>query len=155
MGRLTAEPELKQTQNDKSYVKFNIAVNRFAKDKDHPESDFFKIVAWEKTAEFICKYFTKGDPIVVEGSVRTRSFTDDEGVKRKTFEIWARQVNFSISKKDKPEGNSETNSNGGSDLLANDKENNKSETKANSWIETKRNPETKVIQEEFGDELPF
>jgi single-strand DNA-binding protein len=98
MGRLTAEPELKQTQNFKSFVRFNIAVNRYAKDKDHPEADFFTIIAWEKTAEFVCKHFGKGDTIIIEGSVRTGNYEDKEGVKRKSFDVWAKQVNFAGSK---------------------------------------------------------
>jgi single-strand DNA-binding protein len=99
MGRLTAEPELKQTQNFKNFVRFNIAVNRYVKDKDHPEADFFTIIAWEKTAEFVCKHFGKGDAIIIEGTVQTRNYEDKEGVKRKSFEILARQVNFAGSKK--------------------------------------------------------
>jgi single-strand DNA-binding protein len=107
MGRLTAEPELKQTQNFKSFVRFNIAVNRYVKDKDHPEADFFTIIAWEKTAEFVCKYFGKGDAIIIEGNVRTGNYTDNEGVKRKSFDVWARQVNFSGSKKKEANGPNE------------------------------------------------
>jgi single-strand DNA-binding protein len=99
MGRLTAEPELKTTQNQKSFVRFNIAVNRYTKDKDHPESDFFTIIAWEKTAEFICNHFRKGDAIIIEGNVRTGNYTDNEGVKRKSFDVWANKVNFAGSKK--------------------------------------------------------
>ncbi|MDR1240296.1 MAG: single-stranded DNA-binding protein [Oscillospiraceae bacterium] len=142
MGRLTADTELKQTQNFKSFVRFNIAVNRYTKDKDHPEADFFKIVAWEKNAEFICKYFSKGDPIIIEGSVRTGSFTDDEGIKRKTFEVWARGVNFACSKKDKPGENYETN------LI---------EKEVNNCLAAKNKSKTEAVQEKFyGDEeLPF
>ncbi|GMB10613.1 MAG: single-stranded DNA-binding protein [Candidatus Improbicoccus devescovinae] len=103
MGRLTVDPELKTSQNDKNFVRFNLAVNRYVKDKDHPEADFFKIVAWEKTAEFICNYFNKGDTIVIQGSVKTGTFTDDEGIKRKTFDVLANKVDFAGSKKDKPE----------------------------------------------------
>jgi single-strand DNA-binding protein len=84
IGRLTAEPELKQTQNFKSFVRFNIAVNRYVKDKNHPEADYFTIVAWEKTAEFVCKYFGKGDAIIIEGSVRTGDY-EDKGSETKVF----------------------------------------------------------------------
>jgi single-strand DNA-binding protein len=128
MGRLTADPELKQTQNFKSFVRFNIAVNRYVKDKDHntkqdskpnhPEADFFTIIAWEKTAEFVCKYFGKGDVIVIEGSVRTGNYEDKEGVKRKSFEIWARQVNFAGSKK--KEANETNEANGAKEIGAGD-----------------------------------
>ncbi|GMB10610.1 MAG: single-stranded DNA-binding protein [Candidatus Improbicoccus devescovinae] len=102
MGRLTVDPELKTFQNDKNFVRFNLSVNRYVKDKEHPEADFFRIVAWEKTAEFICNYFNKGDTIVIQGTVKTDSFTDDEGVKRKTFDVLANKVDVAGSKKYKP-----------------------------------------------------
>lgn len=99
-GRLTADAELKTSLNGKSFVNFNIAVNRYVKDKDHPEADFFTIIAWEKTAEFIEKYFKKGDQIIVQGQVRTGTYEDKDGIKRKKFEVLARQVDFAGSKRE-------------------------------------------------------
>jgi single-strand DNA-binding protein len=84
-------------------VRFNIAVNRYVKDKDHPEADYFMIIAWEKTAEFICNHFGKGDAIIIEGNVKTGNYEDKEGVKRKSFDILARQVYFAEKKKKEDE----------------------------------------------------
>jgi single-strand DNA-binding protein len=106
-GRLVADVELKTSLNGKSFVNFNIAVNRYVKDKDHPEADFFTIVAWEKTAEFINQYFAKGDQIIIEGSVRTGTYEDKEGIKRKKFEVLARQVDFAGTKKKEDENGKE------------------------------------------------
>ena len=70
IGRLCADPELKMTNGGKSVTTFTAAVNRQGQKS---ESDFLDCVAWEKTAEFICKYFQKGSPIVIEGAIQTRS----------------------------------------------------------------------------------
>ncbi|MDR2074010.1 MAG: single-stranded DNA-binding protein [Oscillospiraceae bacterium] len=107
-GRLTKNLELKQTQSDKAIVRFDIAVNKYTP-KEHPEADFFTIVAWEQTAEFICKYFKKGDLILIQGQVRTGKYTDDNGITRKTFEVWAKKVDFCGSKKGGTDNGEETN----------------------------------------------
>ena len=102
MGRLTAAPELKQTQNGKSVTSFNLAVDR--KGKDTP-CDFFTIVAWNQTAEFICKYFGKGQAILVCGELQTRSWTDNNGNKRTATEVLANEVTFCESKKESESNN--------------------------------------------------
>lgn len=78
MGRLTADPELRQTQSGILAVRFNLAVNRkFAnKETGEREADFISCQAWRNTAEFISKYFRKGSMICIEGSLRTGSYTD-------------------------------------------------------------------------------
>lgn len=78
IGRLTADPELRQTQSGISCCRFTVAVNRKFKNKDMDqyEADFISCVAWRQTAEFVSKYFSKGKMIVVEGSLRTGSYTD-------------------------------------------------------------------------------
>ena len=91
IGRLCADPELKMTNGGKSVTTFTIAVNRQGQKS---ESDFPDCVAWEKTAEFICKYFKKGDPIVIEGAVNTRTYEDKDGKKRKVTEVTAKNVEF-------------------------------------------------------------
>lgn len=91
IGRLCADPELKMTNNGKSVTVFTLAVNRQGQNK---ESDFLDCVAWEKTADFICKYFAKGSPIVIEGALQTRSYEDKNGNKRKATEINVRNVEF-------------------------------------------------------------
>lgn len=93
-GRLTADPELRQTQNGVSVTNFCIAVDRRY---DRETTDFINIVAWRNAAEFVCKYFRKGDGIEVEGSIQTRPYTDMEGNKRTAFEVVASQLHFPLS----------------------------------------------------------
>ena len=94
IGRLTAVPELKYTQSNTAYTRFSIAVDRPVKQGEEKQADFINIVAWSKTAEFICKYFTKGQRIALTGSVRTGSYTDRNGIKHYTFDVWANNVEF-------------------------------------------------------------
>ena len=96
MGRLTADPELKHTHNGVAVVSFCIAVNRRFKDQ---QADFINCVAWRQTAEFICKYFHKGQMIGLEGSIQTRNYTDRDGNKRYATEVLAENVSFCESKK--------------------------------------------------------
>ena len=100
-GRLVADPELRHTSSDIAVTRFTVAVNRrFARLGEERQTDFIDIVAWRNTAEFICKYFKKGQMIAVEGSIQTGSYQDKDGVKRKTFEIVARDAQFAESKKE-------------------------------------------------------
>lgn len=99
VGRLTADPELKYTQNNVAVTRFSIAVDRaYTKTGEERQADFITITAWNKTAEFICKYFQKGKRIALNGSIRTGSYTDKDGNKRYTFEVWANGVEFCDSK---------------------------------------------------------
>ena len=94
VGNMTADPELKQTQGGLSVSSFNIAVNRrFSKDGEQ-DCDFITIVAWRQQAEFVCKYFKKGQPILVCGSLQTRTWTDNQGNKRYATEVVADEVSF-------------------------------------------------------------
>ncbi|MBR0423776.1 MAG: single-stranded DNA-binding protein [Clostridia bacterium] len=100
-GRLVADPELRHTPNDIAVTSFTIAVNRrFSRNAEERQTDFIDIVAWRSTAEFVCKYFKKGQLISIEGSIQTRSYQDKEGNKRKAFEVVANNVHFVESKKD-------------------------------------------------------
>lgn len=90
MGRFVADPELKKTTSGKSVCTFTLAVDK-GKDRG---ADFIDTVAWEKTAEFICKYFKKGDPIIIDGAVNTRTYEDKDGKKRKVTEVTAKNVEF-------------------------------------------------------------
>ena len=95
-GRLTADPELKTTQSGISNCRICIAVNRpYQKDKEQ-EADFINVVAWRQTAEFICKYFQKGSPITVRGSMRNNNYTDSNGVKHYTMDVQADNVGFAL-----------------------------------------------------------
>lgn len=94
IGRLTADPELKHTQSGISYSRFSIAVDRqYSKDKEK-EADFINIVAWKGTAEFVCKYFTRGQRIGITGRIQTGSYTDQNGNKRSSFDVVANDVEF-------------------------------------------------------------
>ena len=95
-GRLTADPELKHTSNGIAVVSFCVAVNRRFKDQ---QADFINCVAWRQTAEFICKYFVKGQMIGLEGSIQTRNYTDQDGSKRNATEVLAENASFCESKK--------------------------------------------------------
>ncbi len=107
MGRLVADPEIRHTPNDVAVTTFTIAVDRsYVKSGAERQADFIDIVAWRATAEFVCKYFRKGQMIAVQGSIQTRSYTDKDGNKRKAFEIVADNVHFADSKRDSSGGNS-------------------------------------------------
>lgn len=94
IGRLTADPELKQTGTGIHVTGFSIAVDRrFSKDGER-KADFINITAWRQQAEFVCKYFHKGDPIGIEGSIQTRNYEDKTGAKRTATEVVADNVFF-------------------------------------------------------------
>ena len=99
-GRLTADPELKQTASGISACTFTVAVNRrYAKDGQQ-EADFINCQAWRQTAEFIYKYFKKGSSICIAGSIQTRSWTDSNGQKRYATEVVADEAYFVDGKND-------------------------------------------------------
>lgn len=94
-GRLTADPELRTTQSGTPVTNFTVAVERDRAEADGTRlTDFFNIVAWRQTAEFICKYFTKGRPIIVSGRLEVRSYTDRDNNKRSAVEVQCREVQF-------------------------------------------------------------
>ena len=99
-GRLVADPELRRTQSGVSVTSFRIANDRDYGKGDEKETDFFDVVAWRATAEFICKYFTKGRMISVDGRLQTRSWKDKEGHNRISTEILVDNAYFADSKKD-------------------------------------------------------
>ena len=106
IGRLTANPELKYTQSGMAYAKFSIAVDRaFVKQGEERQADFINIVAWGKTAEFICKYFSKGGRIALTGRIQTGSYTAQDGTKRYTTDVVAENVEFCDSKPDSGNNN--------------------------------------------------
>ena len=96
-GRLTAAPELKITPNGKNVCSFTLAVDRgYGNNK---ETDFITCVAWEKTAEFVSKYFGKGSEIGIEGSIQTRKWIDKNGGSRIAFEVRVNNTQFIGGKK--------------------------------------------------------
>ncbi len=103
MGRLTADPELRQTQSGNPVTSFTVAVARsFVKQGQERETDFINVVAWRKTAEFVCRYFKKGSMIAVNGSIQARKYQDRDGNNRTAFEIVADNVHFCENKSSGP-----------------------------------------------------
>lgn len=98
IGRLTRDPEVRYSDNGNTVAHFGIAVDRKFKKDGEPTADFINIVAFKKTAEFIEKYFSKGSKIVIEGSIQTGSYTNQEGQKIYTTDVIAREVEFGESK---------------------------------------------------------
>ena len=102
LGRLTRDPEVRYTQTSNIMVaNFSLAVNRPV--KEEKKADFINIVSWGKIAEFVNKYFKKGQQIVVEGRIQTRNYENSEGKKIYVTEVIAERVYFADSKKDNTE----------------------------------------------------
>ena len=137
IGRLAADPELRQTGGGVPVTSFTLAVDRAYSKGNDRQTDWIDIVAWRGTAEFVCKYFQKGSPIVVEGSIQTRVWEDKEGKKRKTVEVLAENVEFTPRTKESSEGESPE---------ADDRPAVQPATKAKATID---------VQAENDDELPF
>lgn len=102
-GRLTADPELKQTTSGIAVVSFTLAVNRRYQSKSADgaqaqQADFISVVAWRQTAEFISRYFRKGSALCITGSIQTRSWQDQQGQKRYATEVVADEAMFVDSK---------------------------------------------------------
>ena len=102
-GRLTADPELKQTQSGTPVVSFSIAINRRFQSKSADgtqaqQADFINVVAWRQTAEFISRYFRRGSAICITGSIQTRSWQDQQGQNRYAPEVVADEAMFVDSK---------------------------------------------------------
>lgn len=99
MGRLTADPELRTTGNGISVTSFSVAVDRnYQRAGQERQTDFINVVAWRQTAEFVTRYFRKGQMIAVQGSIQTRNYEDRNGNKRTAVEIVADNVSFCGSK---------------------------------------------------------
>lgn len=97
-GRLTADPELKQTQSGVSVCNFTVAVDRFYSKMDEKQTDFFKVVCWRGLADMVSKYFSKGKEIVVSGEMQSKKWQDKDGNDRISWEILANNVDFCGSK---------------------------------------------------------
>ena len=95
IGNMVADPELKTTPTGVNVCSFRIAVGRrFVKAGEAQQTDFIDIVAWRAQAEFVTKYFSKGKPILVCGTIQSRNWQDKEGNKRTTVEVIADEVSF-------------------------------------------------------------
>ena len=95
MGRLVADPQLRQTTTGKNVASFRIACDRGRRDANgQNQADFFDVVAWERSAEFVCSYFQKGSLIAVDGRLQSRQYQDKNGNNRQAVEIVAQNINF-------------------------------------------------------------
>lgn len=98
-GRLTYSPELKSTPSGVSVIRFQVAVDRnYQAQGQERQADFIDCIAWRNTADFISRYFHKGDMIGIEGSIQTSNYTDKNGNKRKQVEVLTDNVSFCGSK---------------------------------------------------------
>lgn len=102
MGRLTRDPEMRQTGSGTSVTSFSLAVERdySGRDGGEKQTDFIDVVAWRHTAEFVDKYFAKGDMAAVSGRLQIRDWTDKDGNKRRSAEVIVNSIYFGDSKKD-------------------------------------------------------
>lgn len=99
MGRLSRDPELRQTTTGKNVASFTITCSRGRKDANGKDLvDWIPVVAWEHTAEFVCKYFEKGSLIAIDGRLQSRTYKDRDGNNRTAIEIVANNANFAGSK---------------------------------------------------------
>nr|DAO22016.1 MAG TPA: Single strand binding protein [Caudoviricetes sp.] len=105
MGRLVADPELRTTQNGTKVTTFRIACDRsFVKQGEERQADFVDVVAWQQSAELVCKYFQKGGLIAVDGSLQSRNYQDRNGNSRTAVEVVAQHISFAgaSKRKDQP-----------------------------------------------------
>lgn len=107
MGNISTEVESKQTQNGTSVCSFNVAVNRYSKDPTEKKVDFLTVVAWSAKADFVSRYFKKGQAIIVCGRLENREWSDKQGNKRISTEIIAEEISFAGGKESSTEAKSE------------------------------------------------
>ena len=110
-GRLTNDPELKSTNGGKYVTSFSLAVERDFSTNGEKETDFINIVAWNNTAEFITKYFTKGKQMLINGSLQVRKYQTQNGENRYATEVLAKNVYFCGDKEKTSQGESYAHSN--------------------------------------------
>lgn len=110
MGRLTKDPDVRYTQSTNTQVtSFTLAVNRrFVKQGEERQADFISCVSWNKTAEFVSKYFKKGQQVGVIGRIQTRNYDDEQGIKHYVTEVIAEEVYFAGDKKDATQNDIQT-----------------------------------------------
>ena len=110
MGRLACSPQMRQTQSGKSVASFRVAVDRGRKDANGQNlTDWMDVVAWDKTADFVSRYFSKGSMIAVTGRLQSRNYQDKNGNNRTAIEIVANQVSFCGAKPRAEEPNAASN----------------------------------------------
>lgn len=105
-GRLTADPEMRTTLGGVAVANFRLAVDRDFKDKETGErqTDYFNMTAWRHTADFVCKYFQKGDMMVVDGKIQNNTYTDKDGNNKISTNIVVESCYFCSNGKSGSEG---------------------------------------------------
>lgn len=98
MGRLTKDPEVRYTTENKAYARISLAVDRRFKKDGQPDADFFNCSAFGKTAEFVEKYLVKGSKIVISGTLQNNNYTDNNGVKHYSDSVIIEELDFAESK---------------------------------------------------------
>lgn len=110
MGRLTKDPEIRYTQNSSAVSNFTLAVDRgYTKPGEERQADFVPVIAWKNTAEFVSKYFSKGQLVAVAGRLQTRNWQDNDGKKHFVIEVVADEVHFAEKKQNSAGVQSDTN----------------------------------------------
>lgn len=102
IGRLTADPEISTTASGRELTHFCIAVDRSYTSGNEKKADFINLVAWENTARFICRYFSKGNLIAIQGQLQTTQYTDKQGNKRTAVDVLVREASFCEKKQTAP-----------------------------------------------------
>lgn len=156
MGRLTADPELRYTPSNVPVASFSVAVNRsYVSKNGERQTDFFNVVAWRSQAEFICKYFKKGNCILIDGRLENREYIDKNGSKQRISEIIVENVSFTGESKATAGsyGPSQTiKSNSNNDISGNGSPNYQQQSSVNSFD----NLDSGSFEEiEDDDDLPF
>lgn len=98
-GRLTDQPQLRYTQSNKAFARFTLAVNRQRKQDGTQEADFINCIAWDKTAELVCNYLSKGSFIGVEGRLQTGTYEKADGSRGYTTDVYVQNIEFLEKKK--------------------------------------------------------
>lgn len=159
MGRLTADPELRQTSGGTSVAAFSLAVERNyqSKDSNDRQADFINCVAWRQTGEFISRYFSKGRMIAVEGSLQSRRYEDKTGAKRTAFEVVVDQAYFAGDKQKPDQAPAQPQANPAGDIMNRYQQEQK--TTLPQTIVYNSPPPSQYYQESFldvdGGDLPY
>lgn len=118
MGRLVSDPELKTTASNLSVTSFRIAVDRgYVKEGEERKADFIDIVAWRKTAEFICRFFSKGSLIAIDGQLQQHTYQAKDGTNRNVIEVVADSASFTG---ERSSSNAAHGSDAGADIIDDD-----------------------------------
>lgn len=141
IGRLTKDPEQRQSNSGTVMCNFTLAVNRRFKKQGQPDADFITCVAFGKTAEIICKYLHKGDQMGAEGSIQTSNYTNKQGQKIYRTDVLVNQMEFIGSKNQQSSGTAQQGQP-------------KNAVQQNPYQDAAYGPE-ETLPEEYGDDLPF